>query len=651
MKRFVIVLFFFAHTSLFAQVKFARLFSDHVVLQRQKPIPVWGWAKAGEKVNVTLGSQTVQGKADASGKWSVRFNAMEAGGPHVLKVAAKSGQLTVNDVLIGEVWLCSGQSNMEWSVAQAKDYDIEKKNANFPQIRHFEVKHNVTLQPETDLKEGDWQVASEEKVGKFSAIGFFFARELYQKLNIPVGILHSSWGGSQVEGWISKEAMLTEPELKNYAENLPKTWQEADVMMDAKLRKTLFKADNYTPTAEDEKKYTSGNADFSTWLKAADPVGQWDWKGVMGYRGNAFMAKEVMIPAELVGKETTLSLAENDSPNQIYINGKLIDETSSKGVRKIKVPANSWKEGKNQLVIAHGVMVGTPWFGPGMMGNANDLFVEAGTTKISLAKDWLLMPAFSSKHEYAHLMNNVGTSIYNAMIVPLIPFAIRGTLWYQGESNAGRAYQYRKAFPLMINDWRKAWNDEFSFYWVQLSSFGGDDDSNKGSGWAELREAQNMTLSLPKTGMAVSTDVGNPDNIHPTNKQDVAHRLATQALKNDYGQNIPYASPLYDKVQFQDGKAIVSFKHAENGLMVKDRYGYLKGFEIAGDDKKFYFAKAEIKGNTVEISHPKVGKPVAVRYAWTDAPAEANLYSTDGFPASAFRTDDWPGITVNTKFE
>ena len=261
------------------------------------------------------------------------------------------------------------------------------------------------------------------------------------------------------------------------------------------------------------------------------------------------------------------------------------------------------------------------------------------------------MPSFAEKHEYAHLMNNVGTSIYNAMIVPLIPFAIRGSLWYQGESNAGRAYQYRQSFPLMINDWRKLWNDQFSFYWVQLSSYGPYNDSNKGSGWAELREAQDMTLSLPKTGMAVTTDVGNPKDIHPTNKQDVAHRLAVNALKFDYGQDIVYSSPLYDHVSFDGNKAIISFKHAEGGLIVKDKFGYLKGFEIAGDDKVFYYAKAEIVGNQVVVSHPKVATPVSVRYAWADSPEDANLYNAAGFPASGFRTDTWPGITSKSKFE
>lgn len=651
MKRIFVLLLLAWSTSSFAQVKLARLFSDHVVLQRQKPIPVWGWAKPGEKVKAVLAGQTVEGKADASGKWKVGFKPLEAGGPHTLQVTAKSGSASVTDVLIGEVWLCSGQSNMEWPVSAAKNYDEERKNADYPQIRHFRVDHLVTLQPEQDLTNGDWKIASSETVGGFTAVGFFFARELYQKLHIPIGILHSSWGGSQIEGWISKEAMQGNDELRSYAENLPKTWQDADLIMDKKLKKQLFKDASYEPSWEDEKKYTSADADFSAWQKNGDAVGQWDWKGLMGFRGKGYMAKEISLPVEFAGKQTTLSLAENDGPVEVYVNGKLVHEGAAKGPRKITLPAGTWKDGKNTVVFKSGNMVGAAWFGPGMMGSANDLYVEDGARKISIAKDWNFMPSFADKHEYAHLMNNVGTTIYNAMIVPLLPFGIRGALWYQGESNAGRAYQYRQSFPLMINDWRKRWNDDFSFYWVQLSSYGKDNDSNKGSNWAELREAQNMTLSLPKTGMAVCTDVGNPNDIHPTNKQDVAHRLATNALKLDYGQNIPYASPLYDQMQVDGGKAVISFKNAENGLTIKDRYGYLKGFEVAGDDKVFHYAKAEIQGNKVVVSSPDVSKPVAVRYAWSDAPEDANLYNADGFPASAFRTDTWPGNTVKARFE
>jgi len=541
-------------------------------------------------------------------------------------------------------------------VQQADNFAEEKKNADFPKIRHFNVDHEVTIDVQKDLKNGSWQLASSETVGGFTAVGFFFARELYQKLNVPVGILHTSWGGSQVEGWISKEAMLSDNELKNYANNLPKSWEEADRQLDAKLRKQLFKDSQINPSVGEEAKYLEAGYDFSKWPKTDSPIGQWDWKGIWAFRGNGFMARTIIVPADLISQKTVLALAENDSHNAIFINGKLISEGIIKGVRKIEIPENTWRAGENKLVIKFGNMIDTPWYGLGLRGSVDDLYTGTEKQKISIAKDWFIMPSFADKHSYVHSSNNVGTTIYNAMIAPLVPFAIRGNLWYQGEANTSRAFQYRQSFPLMIQDWRTKWGvngnpgDE-SFYFVQLSSYGPDQDSNKGSGWAELREAQTMTLKLPKTGMAVTIDVGNAKDIHPTNKQDVAHRLATNALKLDYGQNIEYSSPLYDTVTFSEGKATISFKFAGSGLVVKDKYGYLKGFEIAGEDKIFYYAKAEILGNTVIVYHPKGVKPATVRYAWADAPVEANLYNSEDFPASPFRTDDWPGITVGKKFE
>ncbi|MDR6562952.1 MULTISPECIES: sialate O-acetylesterase [unclassified Arcicella] len=650
MKKTLLICLSFISVTCFGQVKLARLFSDHVVLQRQKPIPVWGWANANEKVNVTLAGQSQNTKADATGKWMVKFTPLEAGGPFKMTVTAKSGSINVNDILIGEVWLCSGQSNMEWRVSQANNFNEEKKNADYPKIRHFYVEHEVTIDPQADLKSGEWKVASPENVGNFTAVGFFFARELYQKLNIPIGLLHSSWGGSQVEGWISKEGMLTNNELKSYAEHLPSNWKDADYAHDQKVQKQLL-GSNINPTVEDEKKYLTANYDISKWLYADSPMGQWDWKGIWAYRGDGYMARTIEVPKEAVSTETTLALAENDSYNEIYINGKLVSQGVIKGVRKITVPANTWQTGTNQLMIKFGNMQSLPWMGLGLIGSATDLYVEVDNQKISIATGWRLMPSFAGKHEYVHSSNNVGTTIYNGMIAPLVPFAMRGSLWYQGEANTGRAYQYRQTFPLMIEDWRKKWNDNFSFYFVQLANYGPYQNSNQGSNWAELREAQTMTLSLPKTGMAVITDIGNPNDIHPTNKQDVGHRLAINALKKDFGQNIEYSSPMFESVSYEDGKAIVSFKNIAKGLVIQDKFGYLKGFEIAGEDKVFYYAKAELVDNKVIVYHPKGLKPISVRYAWADSPMDANLFNSEGLPANSFRTDTWPGMTINTKFE
>ena len=644
--------FIVGNTTALAEVRLAKLFSDHVVLQRQKPIPVWGWANPNESVNVSLGSQNKTAIADANGKFSVEFAPMEATGePLELKAAAKSGNATVNDVLVGEVWLCSGQSNMEWSVKQADNFASEKKDANYPQIRHFFVEHNVEIEEQKDLKSGEWKIASTETVGDFTAVGFFFAREVYQKLKIPVGLVHSSWGGSQIEGWISKDGMLASDELKNYGRNLPKNWAEADAILERNVKKATLGDANINPTLADEKKYTEANYDYSKWI-ANNPIGQWDWKGIWAWRGNGFMAKTVEIPSNFVAQETTLGLAEGNSYNEIYINGKQIFAGILKGKREIKIPNNIWKSGANSLVIKMNKNIEPEWFGVGLMGSGEDVYVKTKDEKIPLAdNNWRLMPSFAEPHKYAHSSNNVGTLIYNGMIAPITPFAMRGVLWYQGETNAGRSYQYRKTFPLMINDWRKKWNDDFYFYFVQLSSYGANQSSNDGSGWAELREAQTMTLGLPKTGMAVTTDIGNANDIHPTNKQDVGKRLAANALKQTYGLEMPFSSPIYDKVSFENNKAIVSFKFVGGGLMVKDKFAYVRGFEIAGADKKFYYAKAEIEGEKVVVYNSNVKNPVAVRYAWSDAPTDANLYNSAGFPASPFRTDDWQGVTVNNKFQ
>lgn len=652
MKKYALLPFLLLLTlTMTAQVRFARLFSDHAVLQRQKAIPVWGWAKPNETVRVTLADQVQSTVADTTGKWRVNFAAMEAGGPYTLSANAPSGKVSRTDLLIGDVWLCSGQSNMEWTLAQANNFAEESKTANIPQIRHFGVAHEVELMPLADLDTGQWKICTPKNVGSFTAVGFFFAREVFQKTGVPIGLLHSSWGGSQIEGWISKEAMGESEDLRDYAKNLPQTWVDADQRLERTIKHKLLGSPDANPTLADEKAYLRADYDFSKWL-TADPMWQWDWKGVWAWRGNGFMGKMVEIPGDMIDKITTLGLAENYSYNEIYINGELVSAGILKGPRRILIPANTWKAGPNKLMVKMDKMIEPEWFGLGLMGSENDLFVSTELQRISLAgSDWKLMPSFAEPHTFAHSSNNVGTAIYNAMIAPLVPYAIRGALWYQGESNSGRAYQYRKAFPLMIEDWRKRWNDDFPFYFVQLSAFGPYQNSNQGSDWAELREAQTMTLRLPNTGMAVTTDIGNPHDVHPTNKQDVGKRLAANALKFVYGQDVLPCGPMYESVRFGKDDATLTFKFTGEGLIAKDKFGYLKGFEIAGDDHVFYYAEAEIKGDKVVVKHPKGLKPASVRYAWANSPEEANLFNTAGFPASPFRTDDWEGVTVKGRFE
>jgi sialate O-acetylesterase len=540
---------------------------------------------------------------------------------------------------------------MEFTVRQSDNYIKERKNAEFPKIRHFRVAHEVSLEPQTDLTEGAWEVSNSETVGGFTAVGFFFAREVFQQTGVPIGILHSSWGGSQVESWISKDAMLASEVLNGYGRVVPTTWEEADLRLEKSIKKKLLGNADVALTPEDEKKYLQADYDFSNWL-SADPMWQWDWKGVWAWRGNGYMAKMVEIPAEMTTQITTLGLADNFNQNEVYINGKLVAKGLFKGASQVLLEANTWKPGANKLMVKMNRRIEPEWYGLGLMGSDADLFVRTDLQSIPLAgNDWKIMPAFADPHQYAHSSNNVGTAIYNSMIAPLIPYGICGALWYQGETNAGRAYEYRQSFPLMIKDWRARWKEDFPFYFVQLSSYGPYQNSNQGSDWAELREAQTMTLQLPNTGMAVTTDIGNPKDIHPTNKLDVGKRLAANALKFVYKKDLIYSGPVFETVRFEKNKAVLNFKFTGSGLVAKDKYGYLKGFEIAGEDHVFYYAPAQIDGSKVVVQHPKGLKPVSVRYAWANSPEDANLFNAEGFPACPFRTDDWEGVTLKGKFE
>ncbi|HPT30737.1 MAG TPA: sialate O-acetylesterase [Prolixibacteraceae bacterium] len=639
--------------SLHAEVKLPRIFTDHAVFQRQKPIPVWGWAKPGEPVTVGIGTKTMVAKADKQGNWKVNLPAMEAGGPYTLTVKSKSNTIELKDILVGEVWLCSGQSNMEWKVNSAKDALQEKSAANYPMIRHFQVEKGLAFEPQNDLPSGNWVVCTPESVGDFTAVGYFFAREVLEKTKVPVGLIHSSWGGSQVEGWISREGYEKSAELQACLKTMPKNWKEADSVTDRKLKVQLFGTPDPKITREMEENYRSPGTDYSGWWNGYAPGG-WDWQGIWAFRGQGYSMCTVNIPKEVTTMETFIGLGSNDSYMKVYINGTEVWSGEQAGRHIFAVPPLTWRAGKNILLLKYGPVKNPDWFGMGLSGPAEDLFIKTKDLSFNLPLSgniWKLMPSIAEYHTYVHLMNNVGITLYNAMIHPLTRYAIRGALWYQGEANTGRAYQYRTTFPDLINDWRAKWGEEFPFYFVQLSSYGPNQSSNEGSDWAELREAQTMTLKLPHTGMAVTTDIGNPNDIHPTNKQDVGKRLAAIALNELYGIKSIYLNPMFESLKVQGNQAILTIRNCGTGLKALDKFGYVRGFEIAGADKKFRYAQAQISGSNIVVYHPEVSQPVAVRYGWSNAPVDANVFSSDGLPLSPFRTDDWPGITAGKKFE
>ena len=493
-----------------ADVRLPAIIGDNMVLQRAISVPVWGWADPGEKVTVTLASQTKTATADAeTGRWMVRLDSMKEDGPLEMTVAGKN-EITLKNVLVGEVWACSGQSNMGFPVRGADNAEKEIARADYPSIRLFSVPLLGTQEMQDDCK-GSWSECSPESVASFTAVGYFFGREIHRKLKIPVGLINTSWGGSACEAWISRDVLEADPRYKSMLEE----WDK--------------KCAAYDPDK----------------VKAAHD------KAIQIWKTKVQKAKDT-------GKEPP---------------------------RRPRAP----RDPRN------------------------------------------------GQHRPANL--------YNGMIAPILPYAMRGAIWYQGESNAGRAYQYRHLFPTMINNWRTLWQQgDFPFYFVQLANFMATKDEPGESAWAELREAQSMTLSMPNTGQAVIIDVGQADDIHPTNKQDVGKRLALVALYKDYGKPLVYSGPAYKSMRTEGNKIVLSFDHAGSGLVAKGG-GPLKGFAVAGADQKFVWADAKIVGHSVEVSSPEVTAPAAVRYAWADNPV-CNLYNQAGLPGCPFRTDQWPGVTV-----
>ncbi len=647
-KQLTLVLILFLSVYSYSNVRLPRLISDNMVLQREKPITIWGWANAGEKVTVQFNKQTKSTKTDKSGKWLVTLSAEQAGGPFVMTVKGKN-TITINNILVGEVWVCSGQSNMEWPVRLTNNAEAEIKASNFPQIRHFTVQKAVSAIPEEEVKGGDWKAATPENVGDFTAVGFFFARELYNELKVPIGLVHTSWGGTHSETWTSKKAFEESEEFKDMIAKMPQL--DFDALAKKKteeITKKLKEKNLNLPAGNEATAWKESNFDDSSWPAVKVPQ---LWENTLGdLDGVVWLRKTISLEDDEAGKAAVLKLSTIDDGDETYVNGVKVGQTNSYNMpRSYVVPASVLKKGKN--VIA--VKVTDTGGGGGIYGEEKEvrLIVNAGK-EYALAGDWKV-GVESIASSVAVGPNSYPTLLFNAMINPILNYSIRGALWYQGESNAGRAYQYRTAFPLMIRDWRTHFKQgDFPFYFVQLASFNAAmGNSTQGSTWAELREAQTMTLSLPNTGMAVTTDIGEATDIHPRNKQDVGKRLAAIALNQLYDKKQEYSGPMYQSMKVEGNKIRLTFTHAGNGLQVKDKYGYLKAFEVAGADQKFYYAKAWIEGNDIVVSCDAVANPVAARFAWADNPDDANLFNKEGFPAVPFRTDSWRGVTEERKFK
>ena len=632
----------------FADVHPAKIFADSMVLQRGMAIPVWGWADKGEKISVQFNKQIKTVITGADGKWKISLDLEKAGGPYLLSIKGKN-QVVLKGVLIGDVWICSGQSNMEFTVKSSKNSDAEITAADFPMIRHIKIPNTISDKPLEDLsRNSEWHSASPAHVGGFTGVGYFFARDLYQQLHVPIGLIHTSWGGTDVETWISRQALENNDEFKELMAGLPSLNLDsiAAIRNQAMLLK-IQKMQGALPTAAELKLWKDISLNDKGWLTMQLP-GLWEQQSLPEFDGIVWFRKTITLSAADAGKTADIFLGMIDDNEETYINGVKIGSTNGYNVKRVyHIPAGVLHEGKNLIAFR----VEDTGGGGGLYGAAADLHITIGDRNESLTGEWSYRIESSGKAGTIG-PNSYPSLLYNAMINPLIPYAIKGAIWYQGENNAGRAYQYRTAFPLMIKDWRKRWKQgDFPFYFVQLASFNsGNGNREKGSNWAELREAQTMTLSLPNTGMAVTTDIGESKDIHPKNKQDVGKRLAAVALHQLYNKTNEFSGPVYQSMRAEGNKLILSFTHVGSGLTVKDASGNVEGFEVAGTDQKFYPAKASIQGNQIALSAENVKTPIAVHYAWADDAGNANLFNKEGFPANPFRTDKWKGITQAGKY-
>jgi len=624
-----------------AKIKLPAIISDNMVLQRNTKDPLWGWADPGETVTITAdwqGATSVQTTAGDDGKWMAKVDAPEAGGPYTITISGKN-TVTLRHVMVGEVWLCSGQSNMEMPVqGWGKDTPIrnsekEIASARYPNIRLFTVQQHIALTPQQDVT-GKWSKTTPETVRSFSATAYFFGRRLYQKLKVPIGLIHSSWGGTPAEAWTSGRKLRDMDMFTSYLDTLKIVAPRID-QIEKKYHRELDDFQQKVKTVN--KAYTYSDFDDSNWKSMPVPS-MWENHGFPHFDGIMWFRKEITVPKNWKGKAMTITLGPIDDKDITWFNGEEIGKIQRDGAwstkRKYTIPAGLVKAGKNEITVR----VTDTGGGGGIDGAKSDMLLypssETQSQGISLAGKWkfkegaeMPQPAFGNNP-------NGASVLYNGMVAPLIPYHIRGAIWYQGEANVGRANQYATLFPGMIEDWRKRWDEgNFPFYFVQIAPY---QYSPNGSASAALRDAQRRALALPNTGMASTLDIGNFDNIHPANKQAVGKRLSLFAMNNIYGKQVTDSGPIYQHMEVRDGKAILTFNHVDGGLIAKN--GGLRDFEIAGKDGKYVQATAKIKNDKVIVLSPTIKQPQNVRYDWSDTPVPT-LYNRAGLPASSFTTE------------
>ncbi|MFI1744886.1 sialate O-acetylesterase [Thalassobellus sediminis] len=646
LKFLIIVVFFIQANTVIGQVTLPKLISDGMVLQRDVKLPIWGWASPNEKIVVSFNRRTYRTKASLEGNWSIKLPKMKAGGPYTIKISGKN-KVEVKDVLIGDVWLCSGQSNMEHQLFRHDNiYANEIANANYPEIRHFKIPRTNSISgPTKDLVGGEWLKAVGEEVRPFSVVTYFFAKKIYEKFHIPIGLVNSSIGGTPIEAWIPKEG------YKNFPDMLKIIEENKDTAFVNSLKR---KPSNNTSAP---KKLDKGLAGEKPWYdisftpkkwRTINIPGYWEDQGVKDLNGIVWYRREIDIPQSMVGKEARVFLGRIVDADELYINGEKVGNTTYQyPQRRYTLPASTLKLGKNIFVIRVTNKSGKGGFVPDKpyyVFTENDTIDLKGYWKYKVGKVFHPRSKSSSSKKDVKKQRTIRpqrepNSLYNAMIAPFIQYPIKGTIWYQGESNAGQPEKYKGYTHALISGLREVFNNpEMPFIYAQLPNFMDVSYSPRESGWAEFRNAQFQALSYPNTAMTVNIDLGEWNDIHPDNKKDVGERMALAGLKLAYNQDIVYSGPLYKGYEIEGDKMIISFEHLGSGLIAIDGE-VLSEFAIAGKDKNFVWADAKIEGDKVIVSSEEVPNPKYVRYAWADNPDNPNLFNKEGLPASPFQTE------------
>jgi len=641
-KYLLILLFVLIHNLLLSQVRLPRIISDGMVIQRDSKVKIWGWASPEEKILIIFNNKSYKTKADKNGQWKILLDKMKAGGPYEMIIKSKN-EIKIKDILIGDVWLCSGQSNMELPMKRVSpiyENEIRESNNNF--IRQFVVPQKYDFnEQKVDLEYGNWKSSNPDNVLDFSAVGYFFANELFKENGVPIGLINASLGGSPIESWISEDALKKFPssyeKLQKFKDN--NLIKEIELKDKARIDEWYGKLwQNDEGYKDPQNPWYIPSLNDSDWFSIQIPR-YWKNTNLEGFNGCIWFRKEITIPKNMEGKPAKLILGRIVDADSTFVNGKFIGYTSYQyPPRWYSIPPNVLKEGKNIITVRLISNIGNGGFVPDkqyILFYNNDTVDLKGNWKykIGTKMEPLEGPTF---------IRWKPTGLFNAMISPILNYNIKGVIWYQGESNAGKYEEYLDLFKSLVIDWRKKWNiGNFPFLYVQLPNFGEKQNEPKDEYWAFFRETQLKSLSIPNTGMAITIDLGEWNDIHPLNKKDVGKRLALVAQKVAYNnKNIVHSGPIYKSMSIKGNKAIITFSNIGSGLVVKGNE--LKGFSIKGENSKFVWAKAKIENNKVIVWSDEVKKPIAVRYAWANNPEGANLYNKEGLPASPFRTDNYP---------